>query len=146
MTNVSQSRPSFPSHYQPHIPGELGFYDLRLEETAIKQADLAKAYGIHGFCYYYYYFAGKKLMDQPINRMRSTGKLISPFAYAGRMRLGHAVGTAPSPRYLLSRNTMRRQMSIFSKRFYLSSGTRVILRLKRHPLSSFIEYLFFQIH
>src|SRR6266542_2965908 len=52
--NVAKARPQFPGHYQPHIPADLGFYDLRLPEVREAQANLARQYGIHGFCYYHY--------------------------------------------------------------------------------------------
>ncbi len=71
--NVARGRPLFRYHYQPRLPADLGFYDLRLEETQVAQADLARKFGIHGFCYYYYWFNGKKLLNQPIEQMaRST--------------------------------------------------------------------------
>ena len=78
-TNVVQSHPRFKGHYQPHIPSDLGFYDLRLEETRIAQADLAKQYGIGGFCYYHYWFNGKMLLERPFNEVLSTGKPDFPF-------------------------------------------------------------------
>src|SRR5947208_13330784 len=53
-TNVTRARPRFPGHYQPHLPADLGFYDLRLPEARIAQAQLASDYGVHGFCYYHY--------------------------------------------------------------------------------------------
>ena len=59
-TNVAKAKPRFPGHYQPHIPADLGFYDLRVPEVRIQQADLARAYGIDGFCYYHYWFAGRR--------------------------------------------------------------------------------------
>ena len=62
-TNVTRARPSFAGHYQPHLPADMGFYDLRVAATRVKQAALASAYGLHGFCYYYYWFAGKRLLD-----------------------------------------------------------------------------------
>jgi len=71
---VARSRPLFPGHQQPRIPGELGFYDLRLAETREEQASLAKKYRIDGFCYYHYWFAGKILLQRPIEEMLSTGK------------------------------------------------------------------------
>ena len=52
-TNVAKSQPLFPGHYQPQLPADLGFYDLRLPEARIAQAQLAQAYGIYGFCYYH---------------------------------------------------------------------------------------------
>ena len=55
-TNVAKAKKLFPGHYQPKIPGDLGFYDLRLPETRIAQAELAKKAGIEGFCYWDYWF------------------------------------------------------------------------------------------
>ncbi len=78
-TNVAKSKPLFENHYQPHIPADLGFYDLRLDETRIKQAEMAKEYGISGFCYYYYWFNGKQLLETPIKRLLETKKPDFPF-------------------------------------------------------------------
>ncbi|CAN5455448.1 glycoside hydrolase family 99-like domain-containing protein [soil metagenome] len=78
-TNVAKARPLFKGHYQPHIPSDLGFYDLRLEETRIDQADLARQYGIHGFCYYHYWFNGKRLMHRPFDDMLKTKTPEFPF-------------------------------------------------------------------
>ncbi|WP_290432761.1 glycoside hydrolase family 99-like domain-containing protein [uncultured Parasutterella sp.] len=66
-TNVAQGRPNFVGHYQPHIPGKLGFYDLSFVETISKQVDLAKSFGIYGFCFYYYWFDGKRALELPLN-------------------------------------------------------------------------------
>ncbi len=78
-TNVAQARPRFRGHYQPHIPADLGFYDLRLEETRIAQAELAKHHGIFGFCYHHYWFNGKMLLERPFNEVLKTGKPDFPF-------------------------------------------------------------------
>ncbi|RLA48978.1 MAG: lipopolysaccharide biosynthesis protein [Gammaproteobacteria bacterium] len=68
-TNTAKAKPMFRGHYQPHIPADLGFYDLRLEETRIAQAELARSAGIEGFCYYHYWFAGKMLLDRPFREV-----------------------------------------------------------------------------
>lgn len=78
-TNVTQAKPFFKGHYQPHLPTDLGFYDLRLPEARKAQAELAKGYGIQGFCYYHYWFNGKRLLDQPIDGMLQQQDLNMPF-------------------------------------------------------------------
>lgn len=78
-TNVASAKPVFPGHYQPHLPADLGFYDLRLPEAREEQAELARAHGIHGFCYYYYYFNGKKLLNRPLDDVIRTRKPDFPF-------------------------------------------------------------------
>lgn len=80
-TNVTKAKPRFPGHYQPHLPSDTGFYDLRLPESRQMQADLAKEYGIYGFCYYHYWFNGKMLMEKPINDMLKSGKPNFPFMF-----------------------------------------------------------------
>lgn len=78
-TNVAKSTPKFKGHYQPHLPSDLGFYDLRLEESMLAQEKLAKEYGIYGFCYYHYWFNGKLLMEQPLENMLNSKKISMPF-------------------------------------------------------------------
>jgi lipopolysaccharide biosynthesis protein len=78
-TNVTKAKPLFKDHYQPHLPADLGFYDLRLSEARQSQAELAKAYGIHGFCYYHYWFNGKRLLERPVNDILSLGEPDFPF-------------------------------------------------------------------
>ena len=78
-TNVTRARPSFVGHYQPHLPADMGFYDLRVADTRAKQAALAAAYGLHGFCYYYYWFAGKRLLETPVEAMLATGEPDFPY-------------------------------------------------------------------
>jgi len=68
-TNVTKAKPLFKDHYQPQLPTDLGFYDLRLPEAREAQANLAKEHGIYGFCYYHYWFNGKRLLNQPIDEM-----------------------------------------------------------------------------
>ena len=82
-TNVAKGKPLFKGHYQPHIPADLGFYDLRLEETRIAQAELAKEYGIEGFCYWHYWFGnGDKILESPIEAVLRSGKPDFPFCLA----------------------------------------------------------------
>ena len=79
-TNVVRARPQFRGHYQPHLPRDLGFYDLRLPEAREAQAALAQAYGLAGFCYYHYWFNGRRLLERPFSEVLSSGKPELPFA------------------------------------------------------------------
>jgi lipopolysaccharide biosynthesis protein len=67
--NVIRAPPNFKGHYQPHLPADLGFCDLRVPETRIEQAELARQHGIHGFCYHYYWFGGQRLLSRPRDEM-----------------------------------------------------------------------------
>jgi lipopolysaccharide biosynthesis protein len=78
-TNVAKARPNFAGHYQPRLPSDLGFYDLRVPEVMDHQAALAQRYGIYGFCYYYYWFNGRRLLELPLERMLQSGRPNSPF-------------------------------------------------------------------
>lgn len=78
-TNVVKGRPLFKGHYQPHLPADLGFYDLRLSEAREAQAAMAREYGIHGFCYYHYWFNGKRLLERPVAEICASGKPDFPF-------------------------------------------------------------------
>lgn len=81
-TNVARARPLFPGHQQPHIPADLGFYDLRLPETRVAQAALARRYGIAGFCYWHYWFEGRRLLERPFNEVLASGEPDFPFCLA----------------------------------------------------------------
>ena len=78
-TNTAKAKPLFPGHYQPHVPADLGFYDLRVPETRMAQAEMAKEFGIEAFCYYHYWFAGKRLLERPFNEVLKTGEPDFPF-------------------------------------------------------------------
>ena len=82
-TNVGKARPLFPGHYQPKVPADLGYYDLRVPETRKAQADMAKEYGIEGFCYWHYWFGnGKRLLERPFNEVLASGEPDFPFCLA----------------------------------------------------------------
>lgn len=78
-TNVVKARPLFPGHAQPHLPADLGFYDLRSPETRAAQAALARDYGVHGFCYYHYWFNGRRLLERPFHEVLASGQPDFPF-------------------------------------------------------------------
>lgn len=78
-TNVTKAEPLFPGHYQPQLPTDLGFYDLRLRESRRAQIRLAQSYGIDAFCYYYYWFSGKRLLEAPLEDMLADAESDMPF-------------------------------------------------------------------
>ncbi len=73
-TNTAKAKPLFPGHDQPHVPADLGFYDLRVAETRAAQAEMAKKFGFEGFCYYHYWFAGKELLERPFAEVLHSGE------------------------------------------------------------------------
>ena len=79
-TNVVKGRPRFSGHHQPHLPADLGFYDLRLPEAREAQAALAAGHGVDGFVYYHYWFGGRRLLERPFDEVLDTGKPDLPFA------------------------------------------------------------------
>jgi hypothetical protein len=82
-TNVGKAIPLFKGHYQPKVPADLGYYDLRMPEVRQAQADLASSHGIEGFCYWHYWFGhGKQLLERPFKEVLESGKPDFPFCLA----------------------------------------------------------------
>lgn len=81
-SNVTKAQPLFNGHYQPHIPANLGFYDLRVPETRKAQADLARRHGIEAFCYWHYWFKGRRLLERPFDEVLASGEPGFPFCLA----------------------------------------------------------------
>ena len=78
-TNVTRAKPLYFGHYQPRLPRDLSFYDLRVSETRERQAALARYAGITGFCYWHYWFAGRRMLDIPFREVVESGKPDFPF-------------------------------------------------------------------
>ncbi|MGH9586930.1 MAG: glycoside hydrolase family 99-like domain-containing protein, partial [Acidobacteriaceae bacterium] len=78
-TRVVEATRLFHSHCQPQLPEQLGFYDLRVPEVREAQAELARQHGIHGFCYYHYWFNGKRLLERPFTEVLASKRPEFPF-------------------------------------------------------------------
>ncbi|MFG4004746.1 glycosyltransferase WbsX family protein [Flavobacterium aquidurense] len=82
-TNVGKAKPLFKGHYQPRVPADLGYYDLRLPEVRLAQANMASQYGIEGFCYWHYWFGdGKRILEKTLDEVVSSNEPDFPFCLA----------------------------------------------------------------
>ena len=121
-TNVGKAKPLFRGHYQPKVPADLGYYDLRLPEVRAAQAELAKEAGIEGFCYYHYWFGdGKQELELPFNEVIRTGEPDFPFCLCWANESWHAKfwdkdGKASSKKLLIEQRYLGHEDNV--KHFY----------------------------
>jgi lipopolysaccharide biosynthesis protein len=100
-TNSASAKPLFPGHYQPHVPADLGFYDLRVPETREAQAEMARRYGIEAFCYYHYWFSGRRLLERPFTEVLRSGRPDFPFCLCWANQTWSGVWHGASDRILV---------------------------------------------
>lgn len=101
-TNTARARRLFPGHQQPHLPADLGFYDLRLPEARAAQADLAQAHGIEAFCYWHYWFgAGQRILERPFTEVLTSGEPGLSFCLAWANQTWTGIWHAAPDRVLL---------------------------------------------
>jgi lipopolysaccharide biosynthesis protein len=143
-TNVAKARPLFRGHYQPHLPADLGFYDLRLPETREAQAQLACEHGISGFCYYHYWFHGRRLLERPFQEVLESGRPKFPFCLCWanepwtRRWLGEGQDILIPQTYSREDDEAHSEYlsSVFSDERYITVGKRPVFlmyRPDRHP-------------
>jgi lipopolysaccharide biosynthesis protein len=138
-TNVSKARPLFRDHYQPHLPADLGFYDLRLPETRMAQANLARDHGIEGFCYWHYWFDGRRLLERPFHEVLTSGQPDFPFCLAwanetwSRRWLGEERDILLKQSYSDDDDTRHAQwlVTAFADRRYMKVGQRAVFLIYR---------------
>ena len=143
-TNVTKARPLFRGHYQPHLPADLGFYDLRLPETREAQAKLAREHGISGFCYFHYWFHGRRLLERPFQEVLESGRPKFPFCLCwanepwSRRWLGEGQDILIAQTYSREDDEAHSEYlsSVFSDERYITVDNRpvfLLYRPDRHP-------------
>jgi hypothetical protein len=100
-TNVARARPLFRGHEQPHLPADLGYYDLRVPEVRDAQARLACEYGVAAFCYWHYWFNGRRLLERPLQEVLASGKPDFPFCIGWANESWTGIWTGERSRVLL---------------------------------------------
>ncbi len=108
-TNVAKAKPLFPGHHQPNLPADLGFYDLRVPETRIAQADLARQHGIEGFCYWHYWFGGRRILQRPFEEVLESGEPNFPFCLAWAVPSWTGVWYGEQERILIEQTSSNRE-------------------------------------
>lgn len=135
--NVCRAVPQFVGHYQPRQPGELGFYDLRLKDNLKRQAELARIYGIFGFCFYYYWFDGRRLLEKPLDLFVNSPDIELPFCLCWANESWRSTFSSGSAETILveqkkSMTSYKNFIKDFvkylrDKRYYSIDGKKVIL-------------------
>lgn len=157
-TNVGKAKPLFRGHYQPKVPADLGYYDLRLPEVRAAQAELAKEAGIEGFCYYHYWFGdGKQELEMPFNEVIRTGEPDFPFCLCWANESWHAKfwdkdGKASSKRLLIEQRYLGHDDNVkhfysllpaFKDKRYIKVGGKLLFMIYRpldfENVSEFIQ-------
>lgn len=148
-SNVTKAKPLFKNHIQPKLSTDMGYYDLRLSNTHDEQAQLAKSYGIDAFCYYHYWFSGKKLMHRAIDaKLKSENKLPFMFCWANetwsRRWLGEEKEVLIKQEYSEEdhENHAKYLVSIFKDNRYYKINKRPFFLIYRPNDISNIEYFF----
>jgi lipopolysaccharide biosynthesis protein len=145
---VARAEPLFGDHYQPHLPRDLGFYDLRLPEATSAQADLAQRYGISAFCYYHYWFEGRTLLETPFQQTLKSKEPDFPFVLCWANENWTRVWTGGTRDVLMlqtyspedDRRHLRHLSEAFSDRRYLRiDGKPVFLVYRPSALPSAAE-------
>lgn len=141
-TNVASARPVVPGHHQPHLPADLGFYDLRLPETRAAQAELARQHGVDAFCYYHYWFNGRRLLQRPVDEIVASGEPDFPFCLCWANENWTRAWDGRSGQTLLEQHYsdaddmahIRHLLPILADRRYLRVGGRPALLVYRTEL------------
>jgi lipopolysaccharide biosynthesis protein len=140
-TNVTKAKPLFEGHYQPRFPADLGYYDLRLPEARIAQADLAQKYGIDGFCYWHYWFKGRRLLERPFNDMFNSNVPDYPFCIGWANESWTRTWEGDEKEILIKQEYSHEDdiiharwlANVFSDHRYLTFNSRPILVIYRAP-------------
>ncbi|MEI7622886.1 MAG: glycoside hydrolase family 99-like domain-containing protein [Actinomycetes bacterium] len=142
-TNVARARRRYPGHYQPHVPADLGFTDLRVPETRQAQADLAREYGIEGFLHWHYWFAGRRILERPVDEMLASGEPDFGFALAWANQTWSGIWYGATDRVLIEqtypgesddRAHFEHLLPYFTDRRYLTVDGRPIFYVFRPEL------------
>ena len=140
--NVTKAKPLFKGHYQPHLPADLGYYDLRVPETREEQARLAREYGIHGFCYYHYWINGRRILERTFEEVFESGKPDFPFMLCWANENWTRTWDGADTHVLLEqeycveddRNHIKALIPYFKDQRYIRINDRPVIAIYRSPL------------